>query len=394
MSMQPMFAIQSSASSSFTIGASIHRACGGRSRVETSHAEPRDPLRHVRRRVLLEERLAEGAVGIAAHRERPVAQMRHEHGRDCAVVVEQVALRDALVRPEDLVEIRELDAALRRRGGLLASHGLRRLVRRAVPGTTARAGARRASTRRTPPRRRASAPPTRRRPCEPSASSARPGTATSSRRSGSSFASSSSMSRSVKPVPQLPTHSSSLPRWTPSTSEPNLPLRWPWPFVQPQIDELLPTVRLDLQPVAAALALEVARRTALGHHALEALLARRLVAAPRRRRRRRRSGRLLVRVEQLLEPFARRSVQRQVEHRHAVELEHVEDLVDDRRVGLPLLHRREARPSRPRRARTPRRRRRSRECAAPSRAPSRRLRIARSDRCRCARRARASPPRT
>ena len=30
-----------------------------------------DPVRHVRGRVLLEERLAEGAVGVAAHRERP-----------------------------------------------------------------------------------------------------------------------------------------------------------------------------------------------------------------------------------------------------------------------------------------------------------------------------------
>ena len=36
MSMQPMFAIHSSARSSFTSGASIQRFFGGRSRVETS----------------------------------------------------------------------------------------------------------------------------------------------------------------------------------------------------------------------------------------------------------------------------------------------------------------------------------------------------------------------
>ena len=37
--------------------------------------------------------------------------------------------------------------------------------------------------------------------------------------------------------------------------------------------------------------------------------------------------------------------ERQVDERLAVDLEHVEDLVDDRRAGLPLLHRREARPA-------------------------------------------------
>ena len=121
------------------------------------HAEPRDPVRHVRRRVLLEERLAERAVGIAAHRERPVAQVRHEHVRDLAVVVDQVALRDPLVGPEDLVEVRELDA---RRSRISRDAPRSRACRRAAPRTRARAGARRASTRRTRPPRRASAAPT------------------------------------------------------------------------------------------------------------------------------------------------------------------------------------------------------------------------------------------
>ena len=70
-----------------------------------------DPVRHVRRRVLLEEELALPAVGVALHRERPVAQVWHEDGRDVAVEREQVALRDPLVRPEGLVEVRQLEDA-------------------------------------------------------------------------------------------------------------------------------------------------------------------------------------------------------------------------------------------------------------------------------------------
>ena len=112
MSMQPMFTIQSSASSSFTSGASIQLRFARRLARRDLDAEARDPVRHVLRRVLLEERLAERAVGVAPHRERPVAEVRHEHRRDRAVVVEQVALRDPLVRPEELVEVGELHARL------------------------------------------------------------------------------------------------------------------------------------------------------------------------------------------------------------------------------------------------------------------------------------------
>ena len=132
MSMQPMFTIQSSASSSFTSGAPdpapLRRRVAGRD----LDARGRDPVGHVLRRVLLEERLAGRAVGVAAHRERPVLQVRHEHRRDRAVVREQVALRDPLVRPEDLVEVRELERALPLpdlvRQRLLLAHLLRRLV--------------------------------------------------------------------------------------------------------------------------------------------------------------------------------------------------------------------------------------------------------------------------
>ena len=59
-------------------------------------------------RVLLEEALA-SSVG---YRERPAFQVRDEHGRDRAVVREQVALRDPLDREERLVEVRELEHAL------------------------------------------------------------------------------------------------------------------------------------------------------------------------------------------------------------------------------------------------------------------------------------------
>src|SRR5205807_593771 len=60
--------------------------------------------------------------------EGPRLQMRHEHLCDPAVVVDQVALGDPLVRPEDLVEIGELDLSLLCLARPLASHVLRRLV--------------------------------------------------------------------------------------------------------------------------------------------------------------------------------------------------------------------------------------------------------------------------
>ena len=63
------------------------------------------------RRLLLEERLAVDAVGPALHRERPVAEVRHEHGRDPAVVVEEIALRDPALGIEDAVGARQLHLA-------------------------------------------------------------------------------------------------------------------------------------------------------------------------------------------------------------------------------------------------------------------------------------------
>jgi hypothetical protein len=55
----------------------------------------------------LEEALALPAVRMALHRERPLAQVGYEHAGDVPVVREQVALRDPLLGPERLVEVRE-----------------------------------------------------------------------------------------------------------------------------------------------------------------------------------------------------------------------------------------------------------------------------------------------
>ena len=108
-------------------------------------------------------------------------------------------------------------------------------------------------------------------------------------------------------------------------------------------DELLLLVRLDLQPVPVAPSLGVPRAGALGHHALEALLLggglQRLAVVEHRRQ----PDRAVALVEQRLEPRPPLR-QRQVDHRLAVQLQQVEDLVDERRPRLSLLHRREARP--------------------------------------------------
>ena len=103
--------------------------------------------------------------------------------------------------------------------------------------------------------------------------------------------------------------------------------------------ELLPAVRLDLQPVAAATALGVARRRALRHDAFEPQLAGSL---EQRFAVLEDAGELddRIRREQLLEPGPPLG-QRQVDDRLAVGLQQVEHLV--REPGASLLHRGEAR---------------------------------------------------
>jgi hypothetical protein len=58
---------------------------------------------------LHEEAHPRGAVRVALHDHGAVAQVRQQRGCDVGVVLEQVALRDATVTPEQLVEVRELD---------------------------------------------------------------------------------------------------------------------------------------------------------------------------------------------------------------------------------------------------------------------------------------------
>jgi len=61
----------------------------------------RDPGGHPLQRLLLEVRLPGHPVGRALHRERPVAEVRDEHRRDRAAVLEQVLLRDPFVGEQD-----------------------------------------------------------------------------------------------------------------------------------------------------------------------------------------------------------------------------------------------------------------------------------------------------
>jgi len=58
-----------------------------------------------------EEKFAVDAVGIALHHHGAIVEMRKEPGRDLEVVLEEVALGEAQSRPEDFVEIGEMDVA-------------------------------------------------------------------------------------------------------------------------------------------------------------------------------------------------------------------------------------------------------------------------------------------
>src|SRR5206468_6177106 len=69
----------------------------------------RDPVRHALRRLLLEERAAGQPFAPALHRERPVLQVRDDRVGDLVVIVEEVALRDPVVRKENAVGGAELD---------------------------------------------------------------------------------------------------------------------------------------------------------------------------------------------------------------------------------------------------------------------------------------------
>jgi hypothetical protein len=73
------------------------------------HLDPADPAGEVRRHVLLENPVAFDAVGIACHRDRPVAQPRQHPPGDIRVVPGQILLGDAVVGKQDLPGVGELN---------------------------------------------------------------------------------------------------------------------------------------------------------------------------------------------------------------------------------------------------------------------------------------------
>ena len=70
-------------------------------------------------RTLHEKELSTGAVRIPLHDHRAIADVRQEHRGDVRVVLNQIAFRDAEVRPEQLVEVGQPDfAAFDRQDGM------------------------------------------------------------------------------------------------------------------------------------------------------------------------------------------------------------------------------------------------------------------------------------
>ena len=68
-----------------------------------------NPVGPRRRRALHEEELAGRAVRVALHHHRAIAQVRQQHVGDVGVVLQQVALGEAELRPEELAEVGEPD---------------------------------------------------------------------------------------------------------------------------------------------------------------------------------------------------------------------------------------------------------------------------------------------
>ena len=79
-----------------------------------------DPFGTRRRRALHEEERPRGAVRIALHHHRAVADVRKQHGRNIGVVLDQAAFRDAALRPERLAQVRQAN--------VLARDGERRVI--------------------------------------------------------------------------------------------------------------------------------------------------------------------------------------------------------------------------------------------------------------------------
>src|SRR5919106_4172698 len=63
-------------------------------------------------RVLAEEAGPVDPVRVAFHRQRPVPQMRQDPGRNAAMILDQLLLRDAIRREQDLLGMADLHAAV------------------------------------------------------------------------------------------------------------------------------------------------------------------------------------------------------------------------------------------------------------------------------------------
>ena len=134
------------------------------------------------------------------------------------------------------------------------------------------------------------------------------------------------------------------PRTSPSTSEPKRAARaGPCPACSRRSTNSCRPCVLTFSQSRERLPGRYRESRALGHDPLELLLLAPPRAARRRRRTPPRTGRSGSGVSRSFSSRSRRSVERQVDERLALDLEQVEDVVDDRRARLALLHRGEAR---------------------------------------------------
>ncbi len=73
------------------------------------------PLRPMSRTIFFVKKFRFDAIRIALHGQRPILQMRQQHGRDPDVIIDHLALGEADLRIKDLVEIRNRKAFFLRR---------------------------------------------------------------------------------------------------------------------------------------------------------------------------------------------------------------------------------------------------------------------------------------
>ena len=149
---------------------------------------------------------------------------------------------------------------------------------RAVPGTPAPAAARRASTRRSGPRATSFGSTQTTSPLRTRGIFGTSAKGESSRRSGFSLLEQAlDLARRRSRCRRSPPSAGRPSSLTPRTSAPKRARAAALPLRVPGDDELLPALRLDLQPVARCACPAVARVGALGHDPLEPLLLRGLV---------------------------------------------------------------------------------------------------------------------